>query len=130
MKGSGVAEVEAYLAKVPEPMRAALETLRAQIRAAAPEAEEVISYQMPAFRQGRGLVAYAAFKAHCSLFPMSVKAVDAVGGKLLAFRTSKGTLQFTPDEPIPAALVKKLVKARLVENAALDAAKKAKKRAS
>jgi uncharacterized protein YdhG (YjbR/CyaY superfamily) len=124
--GAAAAGVEAYLARVPEPQRSALERLRAQIRKAAPEAEEAISYGVPAFRQGRGLVAYAAFKGHCSLFPMSDGVWSELGEDLAPWRTSKGTLQFTPDEPLPAKLVARLVKARIRENAALDAEKKAK----
>ena len=114
---NGVAAVEAYLAKLPEPARGTLQTMRARIRAAAPaEATEQLSYGMPAFRYKGALVAYAAFKAHCSFFPMSATLLDDFAGELQAWRTSKGTLQFPMDKPLPAALVKKLVKARVVEN--------------
>jgi uncharacterized protein YdhG (YjbR/CyaY superfamily) len=126
--GTAAASVEAYLRKVPEPQRSALETLRAQIRKAAPEAEEAISYGMPAFKQGRGLVAYAAFKGHCSLFPMSVAVLEELGEAVAPWRTSKGTLQFTPGKPLPARLVARLVKARIKENEALEAERRAKKR--
>ncbi len=111
--------VQAYLSAVPEPARTALETLRAQIRAAAPEATETISYQMPGFRQdGRMLVTYAAFRDHCSLFPMSVRVIDAHAEELAPYRAGKGTLRFTAERPIPAALVERLVRARIEENAA------------
>ena len=112
--------VDEYLAAVPEAPRAALEKLRATIKAAAPEATETISYQMPAFRlHGRFLVSYAAFKDHCSLFPAS-HAVTAVYAKELApYLAGKGTIRFTVDRPLPAALVRKIVKARVEETAAL-----------
>jgi uncharacterized protein YdhG (YjbR/CyaY superfamily) len=110
--------VDAYLAALPDEPRAALEKLRKTIRAAAPQATERISYQMPAFYdQGRFLVSYAAFKEHCSLFPASYAVMEDLGEELKPYFSGKGTLQFTPDKPIPAGLVKKIVKARLAENA-------------
>jgi uncharacterized protein YdhG (YjbR/CyaY superfamily) len=115
----GPGSVEEYLGALPADQRAALEELRATIRAAAPEATEAISYQMPAFKDhGRGLVAYAAFKDHCSLFPMSGKVIEDHRDELGSRITGKGTIQFTVDEPLPATLVKKIIKARLAENAA------------
>jgi uncharacterized protein YdhG (YjbR/CyaY superfamily) len=113
----GLAAVEAYLARVPEPARTTLETVRKTIRAAAPrEATETISYGMPAFRYKGALVAYAAFKAHCSFFPMQASLIDKMTNELREYRTSKGTLQFPLDKPLPAALVRKMVKARVAEN--------------
>ena len=110
--------VEEYLATLPDDQRAALERLRATIRAAAPEATEAISYQMPAFKDhGRSLVCYAAFKDHYSLFPMSTRVIDAHREELGRHVTGKGTIAFRFDEPFPTALVRKLVKARLQENA-------------
>ncbi len=115
------ASVEDYLAALPKESRAALEKLRKVIRAAAPEATEGISYQMPAFKvHGRSLVAYAAFKDHYSFFPMSVKVIVEHRAELEPFHTSKGTIRFPFDKPLPTALVKKLVKARLEENAARE----------
>ena len=112
--------VEDYLAALPEASRAALEKLRATIKAAAPEATETISYQMPTFKEhGRFLVSYAAFKDHCSLFPASGKVLEAHGEELKPYFSGRGTLRFTADKPIPAALVKKIVKTRMEENAAL-----------
>jgi uncharacterized protein YdhG (YjbR/CyaY superfamily) len=112
--------VESYLAALPEESRAALEKLRKTIKAAAPKATEKISYQMPAFEEnGRFLVSYAAFKNHCSLFPASNAVMAALGEELMPYFSGKGTLRFTADKPIPTALVKKIVKARLEENAAL-----------
>jgi len=110
--------VEEYLAALPEESRAALEKLRKTIKAAAPGATETISYQMPAFKdQGRFLVWYAAFKDHCSLFPASKAVRDAHGEELKPYLSGKGTLRFTTGKPIPVALVKKIVKTRMQENA-------------
>lgn len=114
---SQVALVDAYLAKVPEPARTTLEKLRATIRSVVPaETTEGISYGMPAFRYKGGLVAYAAFKQHCSFFPMQASLIDDMKEELKNYRTSKGTLQFPLDKPLPASLVKKMVKARIAEN--------------
>lgn len=111
--------VEEYLARVPEPAQTTLRKLRASIRAAAPkEAIEGISYGMPAFRYKGALVAYAAFKKHCSFFPMQASLIDELKDELKGYRTSKGTLQFAPDKPLPAALVKRMVKYRAIENKA------------
>jgi len=108
--------VDDYLAVVPEPARTTLEKMRATIRAAAPDATEAISYGMPAFKyQGRGLVAIAAFKKHCSLFPMSGAVIEKFKDELEGFHTSKGTLQFPADKPLSATLVKKIIKARMAE---------------
>ena len=111
--------IEDYLAALPEEQRAALEKLRKTIGAAAPQATEKISYAMPAFEQdGRFLVSYAAFKDHCSLYPASTAVMEALGDELEPYFSGKGTLRFRSDEPIPAALVKKIVRVRLQEHAA------------
>ena len=111
--------VDDYLDGLPEPSRAALEQLRRTIRAAAPHATETISYKIPTFKDhGRGLVAYAAFKNHCSFFPMSTKVIEAHRDELERYVAGRGTLRFTPDDPLPVALVRKVVKARLEENKA------------
>jgi uncharacterized protein YdhG (YjbR/CyaY superfamily) len=113
------ASVDDYLRALPDESRAALEKLRKTIKAAAPEATETISYQMPAFKDnGRFLVSYAAFKDHCSLFPASTAVMEALGEELKTYFSGKGTIRFTADKPLPSALVKKIVKARLGENAA------------
>jgi uncharacterized protein YdhG (YjbR/CyaY superfamily) len=108
--------MDEYLAGIPEPARTTLHKLRASIRSAVPaEATEGISYGMPAFKYKGSLVAFAAFSNHCSLFPMSLAVMDAFRKELQAFDTTKGTIHFPLDKPLPAALVKKLVKARVAE---------------
>ncbi len=125
---SQAAEVDAYLAKVPEPARTTLEKLRATIRSVVPpETTEALSYGMPAFRYKGALVAYAAFKDHCSLFPMQASLIDEMRDELKSYRTAKGTLQFPLDKPLPAALLKKMVKARLAENEIRSAIKAARR---
>jgi uncharacterized protein YdhG (YjbR/CyaY superfamily) len=117
-KTSGVAEVNAYLAAVPAESRTALEKLRETIKAVAPKAAEVISYQIPTFKlNGRMLVSYAAFKNHCSFFP-GAAAIKAYETELSAYPTSKGTVRFHANKPLPATLVRKLVKLRIGENEA------------
>lgn len=109
--------VDEYLAALGEPQRAALEKLRKTIRAAAPKAEECISYDMPAYRQnGRLLVAFAAAKKHCSFFPGALP-VATHQEELKGYSTSKGTIRFPADQPLPAALVRKLVNTRIAERA-------------
>jgi uncharacterized protein YdhG (YjbR/CyaY superfamily) len=116
---AGPTSVDDYLAALPDEPRVALEKLRKTIKAAAPEATETISYQMPTFKhQGRFLVSYAAFKDHCSLFPASGAVMEILGEELKPYFSGKGTLRFTADKPIPVALVRKIVKARIEENAA------------
>ena len=112
----GKDDVEKYLAKVPEPARSTLQKVRGMIRAAAPkEATEALGYGIPTFRYRGGLVAYAAFSKHCSFFPMSLAVITANKGELQRYLTSKGTLQFPHESPLPAGLVKKMVKARVAE---------------
>ena len=110
--------VDEYLESVPKEMRTALDKLRKTIKAAAPDAEEVISYSMPGFRQNGMLVWYAAFKAHCSFFVGSTRVRGQFSAELKPFDRGKGTLHFTPDHPLPADLVTRIVKARLAENLA------------
>ena len=109
------ATIDAWLARLaPEP-RAALEKLRSQIRAAAPGAEELISYGQPTFKLHGHLVAFGAFKKHLSFFPMSSTLLKDFP-EAAPFVTSSGTMQFQADKPISAALVKKIVKARIAQN--------------
>ena len=109
--------VDEYMARVPAKFRTALQRLRKTIKAAAPDAEEVISYQMPAFRENGILVYYAAFKDHCSLYVASDQVRRQFAAELKPFETGKGTLQFTPDRPLPDELVRRIVKVRVAENA-------------
>ena len=114
-----VATVDDYLAGVPEPARSTLNNVRALIRKLVPaEAVEGISYGMPAFKYKGPLVGYAAFAEHCSFFPMSGSALEEFAVELKGYSTSKGTIRFPLDKPLPAALVKKLVKARIAQNEA------------
>ena len=117
-RSPGANAVDAYLRKLPPRFRATLEALRKTIRAAAPDAEEVLSYGMPAFRQDGILLYYAAFKDHCSLFPGSATVRRRFAAELKPFLGGKGTVRFTPDRPLPARLVTRIVKARVAENAA------------
>ncbi len=110
-------DVESYLARCPEPHRTTLEKLRATIGSVVPkETTEAISYGIPTFKYKGGLVAYAAFKNHCSFFPMSGRVVEEFADELKAYKTSKGTIQFPIDKPLSAMLVKKMVKARVAQN--------------
>jgi len=105
--------IDEYLAGVKPDQRAALEELRRTIRAAAPKAEECISYGLPAFRlDGRSLVFFAAWANHCSFYPGSSATLKEFRDDLRGFQTSKGTVRFSPDKPLPHAVVKKLIKAR------------------
>ena len=115
-KGHGAPKnVDEYLAGVPEPARSTLNKMRAAIRSAVPaEATETISYRIPAFKHKEVLVWFAAFSGHCSLFPTS-SVIAAFKNELKGYSTSKGTIQFPVDKPLPAALVKKLVKARVAQ---------------
>ncbi len=108
--------IDEYLAVLSDDKRAALEKLRKTIRAAAPDAEECISYMIPAFRLNGLLVGFGAAAKHCSFYPMSSTTVAAFRDDLKDFDTSKGTIRFQPDKPLPVALVRKLVKARIKEN--------------
>ena len=117
-KSASISEVEDYLADVSPEARATLEKLRQTIKAVAPNAVEVISYQVPTFKlDGRMLVSYAAFKNHCSFFPGAAP-IKAHQDELKSYQTSKGTIRFPTSKPLPATLVRKLVKTRIKENEA------------
>src|SRR5437773_5887067 len=116
-KGSAAPKnIDEYLATVPEPARGTLKKIRAAIQSVVPrEATETISYGMPAFKHNGVLVWYAAFSNHCSLFPTGA-VIEAFKKELKGFSTSKGTIQFSTEKPLPAALVKKMVKARVAQS--------------
>src|SRR5271163_41118 len=107
--------VEEYLSGVPEPARSTLIKMRAAIRSVVPPAAtETISYRIPAFKTERVLVWFAAFSDHCSLFPTAA-VIEAFKSDLTRFSTSKGTIHFPTNKPLPTALIKKLVKARVAQ---------------
>ncbi len=117
-KSAQTANVDEYLAAVPKDQRAALQKLRKTIKSVIPDATEVISYRIPTFDyKGRHLVAFAAFKEHCSLFPMSYNTIHTHAAKLKHYYVAKGTIRFTPDKPLSVSLVRSIVKARIAENA-------------
>ena len=119
MSSVPASDIDEYLATVPEDARATLEKIRQTVSAAAPKAVEAIWYQIPTFKlDGRALVGFAAFKNHCSFFPMSMAVMRTYQAELKSYDTSKGTIRFPLDKPLSAALVKKIVKARIKENEA------------
>jgi uncharacterized protein YdhG (YjbR/CyaY superfamily) len=111
--------VDEYLARVPEPARGTLKKIRAMIRSVVPaDASEAISYGIPSFKYKGWLVGYAAFANHCSFFPGALPRKFA--DELKRFPTSKGTIRFPVDKPLPATLLKKLVGARIAQNKLKD----------
>jgi len=115
-KSAPAKDVDSYLAALPIEARVTLQKLRETIKAAAPNAEEVISYRMPAYRYHGALVFFAAFKNRCSLFVASHSILGRLGKELAPYHTSGTTIHFTPEHPLPASLVRKVVKLRLKEN--------------
>ncbi len=111
--------IDEYLDATPEPARTTLLKLRATIRAVAPrETTEAISYRIPTFKYKGALVAFAAFKNHCTLFACSGSALSAFTAELQGYETTKSGIHMPVDKPLPATLVKKLVKARVEQNEA------------
>lgn len=107
--------IDEYLARIPQPARATLAKIRAAIRSAAsPGATETISYRIPAFRYKGILVWFAAFSSHCSLFPTNA-VIEAHKSDLKRYTLSKGTIQFPTNKPLPASLIRKLIKTRLTQ---------------
>lgn len=110
--------IDEYLAALSHDKRAALENLRKTIKDSAPRAEEIISYQIPAFRlDGKVLVAFGATAKHCAFYLMSSSILEAHAAEIRYYDTSKGTIRFQTNNPLPVALVHKLVRARIAENA-------------
>lgn len=122
MKGKPAAKtVDEYLAGLPEPAQSTLTRVRAVIRSVVPKnTTEVISYGIPMFKYNGVLVGYAAFAKHCSLFPTGSGVIEQFAKELKGYRTSRGTIQFPSDKPLPDALIKKIVKARVKENKEWD----------
>jgi uncharacterized protein YdhG (YjbR/CyaY superfamily) len=117
-RNAGPKTVDKYFARLSEPARGTLNNMRAAIRSAMPrDAIETISYGIPAFTHNGVLVWYAAFSGHCSLFPTG-SVVEAFSDELKGFKTSKGTIQFPTDKPLPIALIKRIVKARVAQHEA------------
>ncbi len=115
-RGAAPKNIDEYLTRVPEPARSTLNQMRAAIRSALPpEAAETISYRIPAFKYKGMVVWFAAFSDHCSLFP-TASVIEAFKDDIKGFSTSKGTIRFPADKPLPTALIKKLVKARVAQN--------------
>ena len=110
--------VDGYLAALPDDARAALAKLRKTIKAAAPKATEVISYQIPTFKHEGMLVAFAAFEGHCGFYIMSPNVLQNHAAELKEYELNKASIRFPPSKPLPSALVTKLVKARIAENEA------------
>jgi len=109
--------IDEYLKNAEDDQRRVLNKLRQTIRAAAPEAQECISYGIPAFRHNRrSLVFFGAWASHCAFYPGSAATLKNFRNELRNFQTSKGAIRFSPDKPLPVALVKKLVKTRIAEN--------------
>ncbi|MCI4363815.1 MAG: DUF1801 domain-containing protein [Thermoplasmata archaeon] len=110
----GSRAVNDYLEPLPPEMRTALERVRATVQRAAPSAEELISYRIPAFRyRGRLLVWYAGFKEHASFFPGSLSGLEELAAEMKPYAVAKGTLRFTPKRPLPRSLLARIVKLRV-----------------
>lgn len=108
--------IDEYIFLQPKEVQVYLQKLRQTIKSAAPNAEETISYKMPAFRYHGMLVYFAAFKNHYSLFPANGSIIATMNEELKKYKTGKGTIQFTYGKPLPVALIKKIVKARVQQN--------------
>lgn len=120
------ASIDDYLEKLPSDQRQALETLRGQIRAVAPEAEEAISYGLPTFKLQGNLVHFGAAAKHCAFYPGAV--MEQFAERLEGFETAKGTIRFQPDSPLPPELVADIVAFRIVQNLEIAAERAARKR--
>lgn len=112
--------VDGYLSRLPDDQRSALSFIRATVKKHVPDVTEKISYGMPTFFLGRALLGYAAFKAHCSLFPWSDSTTKKFATELSRYSTSAGTIRFFAEKPLPASLIRKIVTSRIAENAQRD----------
>ena len=109
-------QIDEYLADIEEPQKGTLNSLRKTILEIIPNAEECITYRVPTFKvDGNGVAGFAAYKNHCTFFPMSGAVLGQLGEDVAMYKTSRGALQFAVDKPLPKALVKKLIRARLAE---------------
>jgi uncharacterized protein YdhG (YjbR/CyaY superfamily) len=117
--------IDDYISRFPEDVQVVLEKVRTTIKKAAPKAEEIISYQMPAFRQNGNLVYFAGWKDHISFYPVS-SAIKAFEKELTPYEPSKGTVKFPIDKRMPLGLISRMVKFRVKENLEKENAKKRK----
>jgi len=120
------ASIDDYLSKLPPDQRAALETLRGQIRALAPDAEEAISYGLPTFKLKGNLVHFGAAARHCAFYPGAL--ISRFAERLEGFETAKGTIRFQPDAPLPPDLIADIVQHRIAENLEIAAERAARKK--
>ena len=119
--GKAAKNVDEYLSGIAEPARSTLQHIRKVIRSVVPkETTEVISYRIPMFKYNGMLVGYAAFAKHCSLFPTGSGVIEQFAKELKGYKTSRGTIQFPSDKPLPDSLVKKIVRQRVRENKEWD----------
>ena len=130
MNSSVPATIDEYMEGVPPVPRATLEKIRTAIRKAAPRATEVISYQIPTFKQEYALISFAAFKNHCSVFTLSNAVMDELADDLKAYDCKGVTIHFPLDKPFPTSLIKKIVAIRLMEDEVRATARAAKKKRS
>ena len=126
-KSDAGAWIDTYIAGLASPFDRAIDHLRRTVKAAAPEAEEVVTYSMPGIGLHGPLVSYFAFKKHCSFFPMGNSVFVGMEDEIAPWRTSKGTLQFPPDALPPDELITRIVLARVRENLDKETARKAKR---
>jgi uncharacterized protein YdhG (YjbR/CyaY superfamily) len=126
MKGDVPKDIDDYLKRYPENVRSTLSSLRKWIREAAPKSEETISYHIPTFKYKGPLVGFGATKKHCAFYVMSNSALKSFKEELKDYDVSTGTVRFSHDTPLPAKLVKRIVKERIIENEMLLASKSAK----
>ena len=124
---TGFQSIDEYIATFPEPIQALLQDLRATIKAAAPDAQEIISYQMPAFAQKGNLVYFSAGKNHIGFYP-TPSAIKAFADELSVYKGAKGSVQFQFDEPLPLELIGRMVQFRVAENLKKAEAKVKKKK--
>ena len=121
--GNVPVNVDEYIDGFPESIRATLQKVRQSIKAAAPKAEEIISYQIPTYKYMGALIHFAAFENHCSLYVVSKNILKVFAKELKSYKTSGTTIHFTPEKSLPVMLIKRIVKTRVRENEEMNALK-------